>query len=373
MTAVPRETDLFVVGGGPAGLAAAIAARDKGLRVVVAESAREGPIDKACGEGLMPDSLAALGSLGVDAGSSPGYPFAGIRFLGEGHSVEARFGPHCGLGIRRTALHQLLVQHALDRGVSILWGATVRALAHDAVELEGRRIRCRWIAGADGGNSTVRRWAGLDAGMSEKHRYGFRRHYALQPWDEFMEIHWGRACQVYVTPVAERELCVAVISRNPKLRLDEALSCFPDLSEKLASAPITSRERGAVSASRTLPRVRAGNVFLVGDASGSVDAITGEGLCLAFQQAAALADALARGEPRLYQDAHDRIRRRPALMADLMLLLDNRGWLRRRALSSLSLRPALFGHLLAAHAGAVPVTRLAGSMMALGWTMVFGV
>jgi len=321
----------------------------------------------------MPDSLAALSRLGVGADSCPGYPLAGIRFLGEGHSVEARFGGCCGLGIRRTVLHQLLVRHALDRGVSILWGATVRSLAHDAVELDGRGIRCRWIAGADGGNSTVRRWAGLDAGMREKRRYGFRRHYALQPWGEFMEIHWGESCQVYVTPVAEKEVCVAVISRNPKLRLDEALSRFPDLSERLAPAPVTTRERGAVSATRTLPRVCTNNVFLIGDASGSVDAITGEGLCLAFEQAAALADALVRGESHLYQDAHNRIRRRPALMADLMLLLDNRGWLRRRTLSAFALRPAVFGQMLATHVGSVPVTRLAGSMMALGWTMVFGV
>src|ERR1022692_2180287 len=59
-----QPTDLFVIGGGPAGLAAAIAARLKGLNVTLADGARP-PIDKACGEGLMPDGLAALRSLGV--------------------------------------------------------------------------------------------------------------------------------------------------------------------------------------------------------------------------------------------------------------------------------------------------------------------
>ncbi|MGB8062426.1 MAG: FAD-binding protein, partial [Candidatus Sulfotelmatobacter sp.] len=48
------STDVFVIGGGPAGLAAAIAARKCGLRVIVADAAQP-PIDKACGEGLMPD------------------------------------------------------------------------------------------------------------------------------------------------------------------------------------------------------------------------------------------------------------------------------------------------------------------------------
>lgn len=59
MTEVPTEIDVFVVGGGPAGLAAAIAARLKGFTVAVADGAHP-PIDKACGEGLMPDSFGAL-------------------------------------------------------------------------------------------------------------------------------------------------------------------------------------------------------------------------------------------------------------------------------------------------------------------------
>ena len=71
---VPSETDVFVVGGGPAGLAAAIAARQRGFEVVVADSAQP-PIDKACGEGLMPDGVAALARLGVAATSATASPF----------------------------------------------------------------------------------------------------------------------------------------------------------------------------------------------------------------------------------------------------------------------------------------------------------
>ena len=59
-----NSTDVFVIGGGPAGLAAAIAARQRGLRVVVADGARP-PIDKACGEALMPDAITALERLGI--------------------------------------------------------------------------------------------------------------------------------------------------------------------------------------------------------------------------------------------------------------------------------------------------------------------
>jgi len=70
-----HKTDVVVVGGGPAGLAAAIAARLQGLRVVVLEAAHP-PIDKVCGEGIMPEALAALRRLGVHLTPEHGTPWS---------------------------------------------------------------------------------------------------------------------------------------------------------------------------------------------------------------------------------------------------------------------------------------------------------
>ncbi len=350
-------TDLFVVGGGPAGLAAAIAARAHGLSVTVADAGSP-PIDKACGEGLMPDSLAALAELGVHVSGGHGFPFRGIRFLGSGVAVDASFPHGSAVGVRRLTLHRLLIDRARETGVRMLWRSPVG-------DIDG--IAARWIVGADGQHSRVRRAAGLDAASRHSERFGFRRHYRVAPWTDCVEIYWGDGCQIYVTPVAPDEVGVALISRNPRLRLDEAIARFPDLSRQLGNhAPVTA-EKGAVSATRRLRRVTRNRFALIGDASGSVDAITGEGLCLAFQQAVILAEALASQRLDRYESAHTQMMRRPRMMSSLMLMLDRFPALRHRALPAFSVRPGIFASMLAMHVGALsPLAFVTDAMMPLG-------
>lgn len=334
------DTDIFVIGGGPAGLAAAIAASRNGMRVVVADGNLPS-IDKACGEGLMPDSRRSAAGLGIQLPDSMGFEFRGIRFHGAGRSVEANFPRGRGIGIRRTALHEALVHTAVRAGVELRWASPVS-------DLDG--LNARWIIGADGSSSRVRHWAGLDACAWNTRRYAYRQHFAVAPWTDCMEIYWGEGCQIYVTPVGTREVCVALISRAPELRVAEALErFFPILHERLAGAPVASRERGAVTATMRLRAVARGNVALIGDASGSVDAITGEGICLIFRQAALLAQAMAQGDLAGYNRAHPRLALRPHLMAKTMLMLDRGPAIRRAALSTMSAQPWIFQKLLAVH------------------------
>src|ERR1700684_1097484 len=84
------NTDVLIVGGGPAGLAAAIAARQKGFEVIVADRNRPA-IDKSCGEGLMADCVEALRELGVHIPAAESFSFRGIRFVGSTSRVEASF------------------------------------------------------------------------------------------------------------------------------------------------------------------------------------------------------------------------------------------------------------------------------------------
>jgi flavin-dependent dehydrogenase len=172
-----------------------------------------------------------------------------------------------------------------------------------------------------------------------------------------MEIYWGSGCQMYVTPVSPGEVCVAVISRDSHFRFDSALLQFPELSSRLAPVSASTAERGSVTVSRRLRQVYRDRTVLIGDASGSVDAITGEGLSLSFHQALALADALVSEDLGAYQAEHRRLMRRPAFMASLMLTLDRFPWLRPAVLRAMAFEPAIFSKLLAVHVGAPsPVT-----------------
>ena len=360
------RTDALIVGGGPAGLATAIALRLRGIDCAVVEARARG-IDKACGEGLMPDSQAVLASLGVTLSDTDGHPFRGIRFANRSHTVESGFPAGQGLGVRRPHLHRLLAARAEALGARLLWESHVRlatsSLGGDddrVANINDRPIGYRWLIGADGQASTVRRWAGLDGTRKQLLRYGFRTHYRVDPASfDMVEIHWGRGGQLYLTPVAPDCVCVVYLSRDPHIGKRDVLAEFPEVARRLAGSnglEVVSQQRGAVSATCRLHRVATGDIALVGDASGSADSITGEGLAVSFRQALALADAIAAGSLSGYERAHREIARLPHAMGALMLTLDRRSRFEAHAIRALAESPDLFRGLLDAHVGARSLT-----------------
>jgi 2-polyprenyl-6-methoxyphenol hydroxylase-like FAD-dependent oxidoreductase len=102
-----------------------------------------------------------------------------------------------------------------------------------------------------------------------------------------------------------------------------------------------------------------------------VDSLTGEGLGLAFQQANALADALAHDDLARYEAAHRHINRPSEVMSRLLLSMENRAWLRHRVINALAWEPHLFGRLLAVHDGTFsPLNFGFGSFFRLGWRLL---
>jgi flavin-dependent dehydrogenase len=367
---VSANNDVIVIGAGPAGIATAIAANQMGLRAIVFD-ARTPPIDKPCGEGLLPQGVAALRSLGIHLNSNNAVPFAGIRFASGEFSAYAKFVDATGFALRRVRLHQLLVERATQAGVIFHWDTRVTSMDSSYVTAGDVRIPYAWLVGADGQNSAVRRWAKFGPLRTSGKRFGFRQHFRVRSWPNLVDVHWGEHCQMLTTPTDAQEVCVSLLSRDAGLRISQALRLFPELADRLRDAKPATREMGNATLLNRPSAVTRGRVALVGDASGSVDAITGHGLSLAFQQALFLAEAFERGNLALYESAHRQIAVMPTIMSRLMLLMDRNAWVCRRALRLFENKPDVFSKLLSIHSGALPLSSLSvREMMDFGWGLL---
>lgn len=317
--------DVLVVGGGPVGLATAIGCARAGLTVAVAEP-RVAPLDKACGEGLTPAAIRRLAALGVDP---DGHPLRGIRYLDDRRQADALYRHQPGRGVRRTTLHAALWARAAQLGIEVL-PVRVASLTQYPDHVAAAGISARYLVGADGLQSRIRRncarpeSAGEDgpAGRSRRSpardgaaraghdRYGLRRHYRLAPWTDLVEVYWSPRAEAYITPVGDDLIGVGLLfaKQGPGGGdFESRLGVFPGLLARLDGAAPASEVRGAGPMRQDVRRRVYGRVLLVGDASGYVDALTGEGISVGLAQAQALARCLAAGRPADYERAWQRV------------------------------------------------------------------
>lgn len=338
--------NLVVVGGGPVGLASAIEARMLGMGVTVVEQ-RIGPIDKACGEGLMPGSLPMLSRLGVHPS---GHELVGVTYRNARLSVSHRFRNGAGMGVRRTELSSALSSRARELGVQFVQ-ASVVAIEQDESHVtvrcaDGKRLSARYLIGADGLHSSVAKLMGLRRpGRSRPvRRYGIRQHFSVQPWTDFIEVFYTGTAEVYVTPVSECEIGVAVLGPRAT-NFDDTIAGIPELANRLTAVEPSSSRAGAGPFSQSTSARTAGRVLLVGDASGYVDAITGEGLRLGFAQARAAVSCIAAGTPAGYERQWRHVSRDFRLLTRGLATLASSPL--RGAIVPLAHRmPRLFGHIV---------------------------
>lgn len=332
--------DLLVVGGGPTGLAAAIHGARHGLETVVVE-ARAVPVDKACGEGLMPSGVRALRELGVDVGAElGGVALRGVRYLDDRRSVEALFRPGQGLGVRRTALHTALYRRAMAAGVRWHPGR-VTGVRQDGESVTAAGLRARWMIAADGLHSPVRRALGLEVADRWPRRYGLRRHYRMAPWTDRVEVHWAEGGEAYVTPVGPHLVGVAVLSTR-RGGFEAHLERFPRLAERLVG-PAQTAVRGAGPLRQRVRSRVVGRVLLAGDAAGYVDALTGEGVAVGLASAEAAVRCVRRGRPAEYEVLWHRLSRRYRLLTTALVWAGGRPVTARRVVPAASRLPAVFG------------------------------
>jgi menaquinone-9 beta-reductase len=369
------DCDVLIAGGGPAGLAVAIAARMNGLSAIVIER-QPSPPDKACGECLMPPAVSALNRLGVLDFIDPARRASidGIRFKQEGAaSAEARLPSPGGLGVRRTALTAAMMHRARRLGAEIHERTSVRGyrVQQDQVlaETDVGPVRARFLAAADGLHSRLRSMAGLQTTSPRPRRFGIRQHFRVKPWSRFVEVHFADGVEAYVTPVGPVRVGVAFLwdeARVARASIDQLFERFPSISVRLAGAEVDSPPRGAGPMARTARSRIADRFALVGDSAGYVDAITGEGLSFAFVSALTLGrilpTALALGGSRAtllaYQRESAHQFRRYALVTKIMLAFARRPALHGPVIATLARHPQMFSAILHFAVGSRPAREL---------------
>jgi flavin-dependent dehydrogenase len=332
--------DLIVAGGGPVGLMAAIRARLSGLDVTVIEQ-RVGPIDKACGEGLMPDALSRLQAVGVDP---DGRDFFGIRYISKGRVAQSRFSSGPGRGVRRLTLHTAMHERAKELGVEFVTGR-VDAITQGDGWIQVGDLRARYLVGADGLHSSVRRILGLGEIASGAQRFGLRQHFGIAPWSDLVEVYWLDDSEIYVTPVSADTVGVAVLGRSV-LNLDEAIARVPELAARLDSVPRVSELRGAGPLMQRVSARTADRALLVGDASGYIDALTGEGLRLGFAEAEAAVNAVLTNAPERYEHEWQKVTRSYRFMTGGLLWASSRRTIRPMIVPAARALPRVFNRIV---------------------------
>lgn len=282
----------------------------------------------------------------------------------------------------------------------------------------------RWhpkvIVGADGARSAVRAACGLSVAGAQRsavrtaarRRVGLRAHFktsaamtSADPPARPVEVYWTNGAEAYLTPVDDETFGLAFLfnadagaasvrkghqgrgdqqGEERGAKFDQLLGLFPTLRQRMASAERVTRARGVGPLRHRARSLTRGNVALVGDAGGYVDAITGEGMAIAFAEALQLAQALTEAKARLqtpnatlaavarYRLRATRRRRLPDLLTEGALRLSRRPRVRRRFLAALERKPAVFDRMLALHARALNDRAAVPLALELGWRMVLG-
>lgn len=317
------DYDLVVAGAGPAGLCAALRARQHGMSVAVLDP-RPGAQDKACGEGLMPATLTVLERLGVTLDG--GHPFEGIRYVQGRHEATARFREGPGLGVRRTELSRVLLEAADRAGVErIERRVTTIDQTDDEVRVEGLRARALFVA--DGLRSRLRDALGLSIDARRYDRLGVRWHFEVQPWSPYVEVHWSDTSEAYVTPVGPGLVGVALLSLRGGHTVRKLGEAFPCLAER--TGPPVEGKRGAGPFEQRVKRRVQGRVALIGDAAGYLDPMTGEGIRLGAEGAMVATDLLASDRLEQWEPAWWRLTRRYRFLTGALLAASQRPRLRR--------------------------------------------
>jgi geranylgeranyl reductase family protein len=310
------NTDLAIVGAGPAGAAAAVVAARAGLHTVVVDRAQF-PRDKCCGDGLTVGALRLLEQLGLDPSDIPSWTPAHEAIVSSPSRRAVRFPLPAGRGqfaaiARRAELDAALVDVARTAGASMIEGvAVVGVTQEDDVSLtmaDGMTIRAPYAIAADGMWSPVRKLLGLDPPDYRGEWHAFRQYFRgvsaraereLMVWFE-PDFLPGYA---WSFPLGAGRANVGFgIHRGGSYDVGAMKYLWPDILARPHIADFLGRGAEPESPHKAWPIpariddmvLGEGRVLFVGDAAAATDPMTGEGIGQALATGMWAAEAVVR-------------------------------------------------------------------------------
>jgi geranylgeranyl reductase family protein len=330
----PLSPDVLVVGGGPAGAAAAFWLSRHGHEVLLAEKSRF-PREKTCGDGLTPRSVYELAEMGFDF-DAPGFQRCrGLRAVAGGLTLELEWPahpvyPNWGGVIRRTDLDRRVLSLAEGQGTVVQTGTEATAVLGegriDGVLLregEGAELaRPRVVVVADGALRRFGRVLGARRNRRLPIGLGARAYFASPRsgdgyLESYLDLHDASGAILpgygWVFPLGDGTVNagVGVISTYHRWRevntsrLMSALAATAPPSWGLAAGPLGEMRGGMLPMARSVGPVVGPNWVLAGDAAGMVNPFNGEGIAYAYETGRLAAGhvhrALAAGDLGLLQ------------------------------------------------------------------------